>query len=125
MAYEYRFFAVGGRVVTGAGCIEERTPLDHDPSDGPLDPWVRHIRGNGIQAGMDGVPQRRPDIVDLMRPLAEEIAAEIGEPTSFDLALDICGEPLLIEVNGLSNAGLYASDPRLVTAALAHRLYRA
>lgn len=36
-----------------------------------------------------------------------------------DLALGQDGEPLVVELNGLHNAGLYATNPRLVASALA------
>jgi hypothetical protein len=138
MRFEYRVFVVDGRPVTGAGCVEEHTPLHADPSTA-FSPLVREHRGYTIP-GSDAeaevlavsepeqpeAVQSRPDVVERLVAFATEVAADItadgspwGRAYVIDVALDDEDVPLLIEANGLTNAGLYASDPRLVVRALA------
>lgn len=122
MEYEYRIFIVDGRVITGAGCIEERTPLDHDHADGPFDPWVRKHRGNGIAADKNTDPEFKPELANAYRLAAEKIAALLppGQDTiQVDLAM-VNGEdePIIVEFNSVPNAGLYAIDAQALANAL-------
>lgn len=138
MRFEYRVFVVDGHPVTGAGCIEEHTPLYADPATS-FSPLVREHRrytvpGSEDEAELlataDPTPteplQARPDVVERLVAYAGEVAAEIaadGSPWGrgyvIDVALDDEDTPLLIEANGLTNAGLYATQPHLVVRALA------
>jgi hypothetical protein len=118
MLFEYRLFVVDGEVVTGAGCIEENTPLDNR---GRFDPAVRESRA-GVNAVVD-----RPDLVEQMVDFGRKVAAEVTEESPalnqyvLDVAIDADGQPLVIEMNSLLNSGLYASAPSLVTSAIAAR----
>lgn len=112
MHYEYRVFIVDGIAVTGAGCIEEHTPLDNTT---PFDPAVRRVRGSAEPV------EFLPNLVDEFIVFASEVAAQAGSDMPQAYVIDVAqsnGRPVVIEFNGMTNAGLYASDPRLVTRAL-------
>jgi hypothetical protein len=55
MRFEYRFFIVDGRPVTGAGCVVEHTPLfaDHRPGASSFSPLVRERRAVNLHAGVE------------------------------------------------------------------------
>jgi hypothetical protein len=116
MGYEYRLFVVGQQLVTGAGCIEQHTPLDNTAA---FDPKVEPIRN-----GPDRVWERADIVAGAVafgQTVVSELADEVPELQDYvlDVALAPTGDYLIIELNGLLNSGLYASDPRLVTGALA------
>lgn len=120
MDYEYRFFVVDGELVTGAGCVEEFTPLDHDPRDGVFDPQMRKTRGNGIAADTDAPVRRCLGLVERYREFLAPIAATLpcGQRTVvIDVALS-SGAPVIVEFNALPNSGLYSSDTDAVMRAL-------
>lgn len=124
MRYEYRLFIVEGRVVTGAGCIEEFTPLDHDPDEWLLDPWVREVRGNGVSGpdGADTAPEHRPGLAAWYGHYGAQLAEQLpqGQRTVvLDLACVTGREhPVVVELNDLPNAGLYACDADRLARAL-------
>jgi hypothetical protein len=116
MRYEYRTFIVGGRPVTGAGCIEEFTPLDN--SGEAFDDTVREFRQE------HSAPERLPEVRDALLEFTTRVSAEIAleapqiDGYTLDTALDQNGNPLIIELNGHTNAGFYASQPQMITDAL-------
>lgn len=119
MRFEYRFFIVDGRAVTGAGCVEELTPSDR-PRGVLHDPRVREHRGQGALV-------RDLDVVNALYRGAETFArawiAAGDAPSEYvvDLALNDRNEAVVVEVNGIRNSGLYASSPAAVVAALCDR----
>ena len=117
MRHEYRVFVVDGVPVCGAGCLVERTPLDHYPAHGPFDPFTRADRYDH-----DEPAQARPglvaELVEAARPVAAALRAAGCSHCVVDMARGPAG-PVLVEVNGLENAGLYACDPYAVAAAMA------
>jgi hypothetical protein len=123
MVYEYRVFIVDGRPVTGAGCIEEHTPLDAVEGV-PFSPLVRagRVSADGAAEGVGPVLEQ-PRLVDRFVEFAARVAAQAEREGSMpdayvvDVAQAPSG-PVVIEMNGVTNAGLYASDPRLVVQAL-------
>lgn len=137
MRFEYRVFIVDGLPVTGAGCVEEHTPLHANPET-PFSPLVRENRRYTLPASEDeseffalsepAVPepvQSRPEVVERLVKFAGDVAHDLsmdgspfGRAYVLDVALDDEDVPLLIEANGITNAGLYASDPRRVVRAL-------
>lgn len=119
MMFEYRLFVVDGEVVTGAGCIEENTPLDNRAQ---FDSAVREHRA--AQSPVVDRPEAVAAMVRFGQAVAVEIAAENPAMTQYvmDVAIGADGMPLIVELNSLLNSGLYASDPRLVTAAMAARV---
>ncbi|WIE81341.1 ATP-grasp domain-containing protein [Curtobacterium sp. MCSS17_016] len=118
MRFEYRFFIVDGLPVTGAGCIVAHTPANHrweafdtrvqeyrfDPTSPVIedDALVRRLTSFAVKVANQW-KRERPDLGTAV----------------IDVALDEQDEPLVVEFNGILNAGLYASDPRAVTVALA------
>lgn len=117
MRCEYRLFVVGHNPVTGAGCIDVHTPLDNRAL--PFDSAVERVRG-------DGQIVHDPEVVRTLAEFGREVAGGIAveQPLLSEYALDVAlgpDGPLVVEVNGLRNSGLYASDPALVVAALLNR----
>lgn len=116
MRYEYRTFIVGGKAVTGAGCIEEFTPLNN--AGDPFDDTLREFRQQ------HSAPERLPAVRDALLEFSAKVAAEIASEApeidgyTLDTALDANGIPLVIELNGHTNAGFYASQPHRITNAL-------
>ncbi|WIB65860.1 ATP-grasp domain-containing protein [Curtobacterium sp. MCBD17_040] len=118
MRFEYRVFVVGGVPVTGAGCIEEHTPANHRWDR--FDTRVREHRSDPHSPVVeDPVLVRR--LVQFAGEVAKQWKAERPDlgTAVIDVALDGEGEPLVVEFNGLLSSGLYASDPRAVTVAVA------
>jgi len=115
MRYEYRSFVIGNKLVTGAGCVGENTPLNN--SGNAFDDTVQEFRSSST-------PERLPEVRDALlafsRKVAKEIAAEAPEIDAYtlDTALDEHDHPLVIELNGHLNAGFYASQPQCITDAL-------
>lgn len=116
MFYEYRFFVVNHQLITGAGCIEEHTPLNNSE---PFDPWFRKVRkeygshltrDEKMRDVLKGFAQR---VVDFTKELENKCQNYV-----VDIAVDLHGIPLMIERNAMLNSGFYASDPALITAAL-------
>jgi len=118
MNYEYRLFVVDGSVVTASGCIEEYTPLNNRGN--AFDEVVRHTR-IGNPSPVEFLPEVTAELVEFGSAVAKEMAAEEPEMYAFtlDVAMDKNGIPLVIERNGMLNAGLYASQPQRVSDALA------
>lgn len=114
MEYEYRVFIVNGKPVTGAGCIEEFTPLNADDDFSAL---MRRSRSE--MSEVESKPELRDRYVEFARAAAAEFTTEGRVTYVLDLAVNAdTGEPLVIELNGLRNSGLYASRPARVTEAL-------
>lgn len=115
MRYEYRLFVADGQVVTGAGCVEEHTPADRRGT--AFDAQVRQWRDRRSPV------EHRPDIRDQLVAFGREVAAEVVREAwvrrfVLDVALDEDDQPVVVEVNGLLNSGLFASAPHAVVRAL-------
>jgi len=117
MEYEYRLFVVDHRVVAGAGCIEEHTPLDN--LGDTFDPRVRRSRPQ--RSAVETRPEVVVDLVAFGSRVVADLAAEVPDLGTYvlDVALGSNGAPLAIELNGMLNAGLYAVNPTLITRAMA------
>ncbi|BDZ52713.1 hypothetical protein GCM10025867_49540 (plasmid) [Frondihabitans sucicola] len=115
MTHEYRVFIVDHQPVTAAACIEEFTPLDNLE---PFDPQFRVHRSAGTPVIRDEAA--RDALVAFAVAVAAELRAEVPELRDYvmDVALGADSQPLVIELNGLQNAGLYASDTRRTLRAL-------
>lgn len=116
MRYEYRVFVVGGEPVCAAGCVEHCTPADNEAT---FDPKMEDRRNDGRVIG-------RPETVEAYRQFAAEAARLIADEGYIrgsyvmDLAT-IDGMPCIIELNRMTNAGLYALDmDALLTAVNQH-----
>lgn len=113
--YEYRTFIVGGRPVTGAANIEEFTPLDSRGD--AFDTRMRQHRASRSEVVEE--PERRERYI----AFASQVAGEMTELGLVDYVLDVAtdgdtDEPFIVELNGLLNSGLFASNPQLVTEGL-------
>lgn len=121
MMYEYRIFMVEGVPVTGAGCIPEYTPLDNLGDD--FDPSLRKHRSQSNPI------EPLPAFVDVYRTFAEQVSHEFADEIPqlrnyvLDVALipdkDLGFTPIIVELNGSLNSGLYATRPVAVTTAMA------
>lgn len=104
MEHEYRFFVIGSQLVSGAGCIEEHTPLDD--LGHVFDHRVEGVRGDGDIRPEPMLVQRMADRVTEILPA---LSAEGLHSGVIDMAI-IDGEPVIVEFNPLTNAGFYAAD---------------
>ncbi len=118
MTHEYRVFVVNGLPVTGAGCIVAHTPANHRWEQ--FDSRMQEHRGDPTSPIVDDEALVRR-LVAFAAKVAKQWQQERPDlgTAVIDVALDEQGEPLVVEFNGILNAGLYASDPRAVTVALA------
>jgi len=117
MQFERRFFIVDGLAVASAGCIPAYTPFDRLA---PHDPRMRRHRRDGEDIIW------APEQTKTLHDFADRIATELrhsGNLSEYvlDVALNRDGNPLIVEFNGIRNAGLYASDPHWVVRALLRR----
>ena len=116
MTYEYRLFVVDGQVVTGAGCIPWKTPLDNTAL---YDSVMIEQRGD-TKVGGPAMSNLR---LDQYLAFASEAVDQLGGGSFvLDLAM-INGEVGIVELNPmrLGQVGLYASKvPVLVDAILEH-----
>lgn len=113
--YEYRMFVVDGVPVTGAGNIEEFTPLDS--TGAAFDHRMRQFRGPRSEV------QEQRERLERYRSFSSYVAAEFATEGLVTYVLDVAtdgdtGEPIIVELNGLLNSGLFASDPLHVTKRL-------
>lgn len=117
MEYEYRVFVVDQCAVTAAGCIEEFTPLDNNGYR--FDSKLRRNRQESTP--VEDEPAIAGILTNFARNAIDALALEVPELTDYviDVALGADGEPLIVELNPLLNAGLYASQPVRVTEAMA------
>lgn len=118
LEWEYRLFVVDGIVISGAGCVEEFTPLDRELYAGPFDMRMRRIRGH-LHQGPASEVEHRPEIAEALIAFGRDLARVHGGTVVIDVAVDrTSGRPVVVELNDLPNSGLYASDPWLVATAL-------
>lgn len=118
LQYETRFFCVGGRIVSAAGRIINYTPdwdSDNDPYAYADVATIRPSENN------DGQQPRHNPYYAQMREVVEDnvktILADNPDMDTFvmDMAWDAKLErPVLVEINGLSNAGFYGASPRAI-----------
>lgn len=138
MTYEYRLFFVDGVPITGAATIEEFTPLDCQVDLHPhqrhlrLDAQMRRTRDNAVVAAglgrdldvADIMVETRADLVARYARFAQELSQELpvgqaGSTVVIDVAINPdTDEIVVIELNTLPNAGLYACDVEALFVAL-------
>lgn len=127
MTWETRFMCMltddGIRPITGAGCVEEYTPLQRTAEDSmswrgiSIDDRSRRVRRGGATP-----PEAVPEVMGRLADRAIDVCAQIGQEGGFSdwFSLDMAmvgDRPVVVETNGLSNSGLYACDmDALVTA---------
>lgn len=114
MKYEYRFFIINGKLTSGAGCIEEHTPLANTKQFNTL---VEENRNNSPIEDNPNLIQRYITIAENITSLTNETEPQLKNYT-IDLCLyedDTIG---MIERNSSSNSGLYAQDLNRIVQAL-------
>jgi hypothetical protein len=116
MRNEYRFFVVNNTLVTGAGCIEEFTPLDNQAQ---FDNRMREHR-NWKNESVTSQSALLDTYIKFAENVVQQLASEKPEIGSYvlDVAVGMDKKPVIVEFNSLLNSGLYASQPTRVVAAL-------
>ena len=108
MNYEYRFIVKNQEIISGAGCVEEFTPLDRR-SPNICDYQIRKNR----LLGTDIIEDKEK--VHIMHRYAQDVVnalkIEDDKFTNYivDIALNENNEPLLVEINPFLNYGFYAN----------------
>lgn len=104
--YEYRFFVINGKIVSGAGCIEEFTPLNN------IEQFDCQLRKNRKLISKIEI---NAEIVNKLKVFAEEVVASFNEEGvcyehyTLDVGI-INGQPGIIELNDFKNVGYYAGN---------------
>ncbi len=116
--YEYRMFMVDGRPVTGAGCIEEYTPLNNETT---FDPKMAEYRNKSEIVSDKSIAECYRDFAE---KFGREFEQENGKGINYalDLCLDANGKICVIELNPPLNCGLYASDNLAWLKAVQHHV---
>lgn len=115
MMYEYRFFVVNHRPVTGAGMVAEFTPFNNTAAS-PFNAYMRAERGDEVTF--------QPELMEKYLQFADKVAYEMKQENPelhsyvVDVAINPDEETLVVEFNSLLNSGLYASNPDYVVLAL-------
>lgn len=117
LVHEYRFFMAGPSPASGAGCIEDFTPLDgHGEA---FDIRVEGVRGSGTVENNAAMVGALKSFAGYAGALLHAQAPELGHAWVMDVALNpATGEFVVIELNPPRNAGLYASSPETWMAAV-------
>lgn len=114
MEYEYRVFMIGDEPVCGAGNIGVLTPVDNEAR---FDPKMQRTR-----ADMDrSTIERCPDLAERYREAAVRFGRALAGNGYGAYVLDLClidGEPSIVELNGMMNAGFFALDMDALTRAM-------
>lgn len=114
MKYEYRFFVYNGVLISGAGCVEEHTPLVNTKQFNTLMEAYRS----------ETVIEDCPQIVERYIEAAKQIVSltNATEPNVKNYSLDLClyeDDTIgMIERNPFSNSGLYAQDLESIVKAV-------
>ncbi len=116
-AYEYRVFIVGKDLITGSGCLDDLTPLDHI-EENPFDFRMEEQRGAGLP--WIELPELTEEYLKFAQEFADKWALRVSEKTSY--ALDMCwdeetGRIVPMDVSPLANSGLYASSTKRLAEA--------
>lgn len=116
-SYEYRMFIVGGEVVTGSGCLDDFTPLNHIAAH-PFDLRMEKRRGEGFAPV--AMPELTAGYLEFAKEFATQWAMQVSGETSY--ALDMCWDNTTkqivpMELSPLANSGLYASSTKLLAKA--------
>lgn len=109
MEFEYRMFVTNGVVRTGAGNVEYHTPLDN-PERKQFFTQLERKRNSGEELSDEA------ELVSRYVKFGQAVADELATEGFLDYTLDVAvnadtGEVVVIEMNSLTNSGLYACDP--------------
>lgn len=115
MDYEYRFFLIDGKPVASAAAIEEYTPLQNTSKT----PWHPKMRKDRTAKT---IPVTRHDTLQHYLQFVTKAGTDLIEERP-DLNAVVCdvamseGSPVIVELNPMGNAGLYATDPHSIAEA--------
>lgn len=122
LEYETRFFVVDGKIVSASGRVIDFVPdtLSHE------DPFAYADRAVRYQSvSHDGQEVVTNPYYGELCDLVEQIVRSIGanENSAPTCAIDVAwcetkNQPALVEINGISNAGLYGGDAIIIYRAL-------
>lgn len=106
---EHRFFVINNEIIDGARTIGSDTPVKYDVLETYQN--MRH--------GTDHVDQ---NLVDFAKKMVSEIAINnhvlSQQPYVIDVAYNDAQKPIIVEYNPFFNAGLYATNPKLLIETL-------
>lgn len=106
MEYEYRIVMIDGEPVTGAGCVEEFTPLDNISDF--------DVRARQTRAPRTSITEMPKGLLEKYIELAKEFSNDIyNEAGLRNYVLDLCtinGKPSVVELNSCYNFGFYACN---------------
>lgn len=123
MTFERRYFVVDHVPVTSAGCIEEFHPYSRTAAT-RHDPRMRRHR-HGRASSIIWAEEQTRQLTDFARTVADDIRrGPFGDELTeyvLDVALGPGGRPLIVELNGIRNSGLYAADCDSIVEQLARR----
>ena len=105
MYNEYRVFVVDGKPITGAGCVEDDTPLENVHL---FNHCMQKVRGHSPSLGYK-------DLAQEYKFAAKALARSFAQEGLRDYALDLFYHPDsktigIIELNPISHSGFYAID---------------
>lgn len=115
---EYRVVVIGGKPVSGAGCVERYTPWDREKTRFGFDPWMEEIRNRSdVRKDVKAAEAYRREAHNIVREISSE------KPDLRNYSLDLyrkpSGEIGIVELNPAQNLGLYSNDPKRIVAAMA------
>lgn len=115
---EYRVVVVGGRPVSGAGCVEQYTPWDREKTRFGFDPWMEKIRNRSdVRKDAAAAEAYRRAAYDIVKEISSEAPALRNY--SLDLYRKPSGDIGIVELNPIQNLGLYSNDPKRIFLAMA------
>ncbi|XBH22968.1 hypothetical protein V5R04_07085 [Jonesiaceae bacterium BS-20] len=121
LTFEYRFFVVDHMLVSGAGRVIEHTPLDNQGTR--FCTGVRELASD-VWDSVPGPVEFRLDLVDQYVALATKVVADfqVECPSMLEYTLDVAmspSGPVIVELNGIRNSGLFANNAVTIAAARA------
>lgn len=123
MTFERRVFVVDHHTVESAGCVEEYHPYSRVTASDPR--MRRRRRRGGTDPDVIWAEEQTKRLMNFAREVAREVKQSPWRRKLTEYVLDVAlgpdGEPLIVELNGIRNCGLYASDHGHVVRTLTMR----
>lgn len=125
MFHEYRIFVVNGRIVSGAGFIEQYTPFENPTLTlHPRDPAVQAFDPRTVEDRRPETPILRQEALvaahhEFAQAVADELLTEDATVHTYvmDVALNNKGEHIVVELNPLETSSFFASHPYVIAQA--------
>lgn len=112
MFYEYRIAVINNKVISGAGCIEECTPLNNESNElFPFDNKVRKVR-NDFEFEIEKKQELIEGYVEYAKDFVEKMQKELPEMKNYtlDLCVNFENRITVVEINPMKNWGFFAID---------------